>query len=94
MPHDLTDAVRRLHGGEPLWVETVTVSETFQGATAWTREVSTFDLGPDAAARRAFAWAEPVADSARVRYFAVLQAGPIETARDAVRASLLADRNG
>jgi len=87
----LADAVRQMHGGDPRLVETATVSDTMDGKIVWMREVSTFDLGPDGPARRAFAWVEPVAGTARVRFFAVLQTGPIESATDAVRASILHD---
>ena len=89
----LADAVRQTHGGKPSYVGTETVSETFRGVTVWSRSVSTFDLAPDAPARRAFAWVESVPGTTRVRFFAVLPTGPIESAWDAVRASLLQDGN-
>ncbi len=88
---DLAAAVHRLHGGSPRLVSTETVTDTFQGREVWSRKVSTFDLGPEAPGSVAYAWAEPVPDSGRLRYFAVLQAGPVRTALDAVRASIAHD---
>jgi hypothetical protein len=35
------------------------------------------------------AWSAPVAGADRRRFFAVLHAGPVKSARDAVRASIL-----
>jgi len=51
------------------------------------RQPSALDTKPDG--RKCLAH---VGKEGRVRFFAVLQTGPIESARDAVRASLLAER--
>ncbi len=41
---ELRDVIRRLHGAEPVHVESVAVKETFKGQTVWEGIVEVFDL--------------------------------------------------
>ena len=49
----LQDAIRHMHGCESTYVESVPVTETFQGKTVWEGEVQVFDLdrAPEGKAR-------------------------------------------
>ena len=87
----LRDAVEGLHGCPATYRETIPVEETFQGAIVWTGDVYVFDLDGHDLADVAYAWSEPVPESNRHRYFAVLHAGPVKSAQDAVRASIIQD---
>jgi hypothetical protein len=86
------DAIRRLHGSESAYVESLPVREEFQGETIWSGIVHIFELEGHPTAKRAYVWAELMGDfGPRQRFFAVLEQGPIETPLDAVRASILSD---
>ena len=64
------------------------VHETFNGETVWDGEDHTFDLQGHPTAQTAYAWTAPVEDSDRLRYYAILLAGPVRSAADAVRAAI------
>ena len=42
-----------------------------------------------ATARECYAWSAPVGDTHNRRFYAVLRLGPVQSARDAVRASIV-----
>lgn len=52
----LQNAIRDLHGCESTYVETVPVTETFQGKTVWQGEVEVFNIRGHPKAKRAYAW--------------------------------------
>lgn len=85
----LEDAIRHLHGCEPTWVESVPVTETYDGKVAWDGEVQVFDLRGHPKTKRAYAWSYAT-DGAKRRFVAVLQLGPVIDAVTAVRASIAA----
>ena len=86
----LAEAIRNMHGAEATWVEAVPVREKHEGQAVWSGIVHVFDLTGHPKASRAYAWAEPVdEDSGRQRFFAVLHVPPVESAADAVRASIV-----
>lgn len=78
-----------MHGCESRWVESVPVTETFNGETVWSGEVQVFELVGHKMAKRAYAWSHATAGERR-RFFAVLQYGPVTDAVTAVRASIAA----
>jgi len=85
LPEDaLRRAIRATHGGEPTLIARERVSETFEGEPVWTGEVLVFDLEGHPSATRCYAW------EVDGEVTAVLHAGPVKSARDAVRASILA----
>ena len=85
----LQDAIRHMHGCESTWVESVPVTEKFNGEIVWQGEVQVFELAGHKLAARAYAWSHATA-SERRRFFAVLQFGPVTDAVTAVRASIAA----
>jgi hypothetical protein len=85
----LQQAIRDLHGLDSEHVESVPVHETFQGKTVWQGTVDVFRVRGHPQAERAYAWSYK-ADSGEVRHVAVLSVPPINSAGDAVKASVMA----
>ena len=79
-----------MHGCEATWVESVPVTETFQGKAVWDGEVQVFELRGHPEAKRAYAWSHAT-DGARRRFVAVLGVGPVRDAVAAVQASIVAE---
>lgn len=87
---ELRDVIRRLHGAEATHIESVPVTETFQGQTVWDGVVEVFDLEDHPAAWRVYAWAHDTDDPNNPRrHVTVLHAHPIKSAQDAVRAAIV-----
>jgi hypothetical protein len=87
---ELRDVIRRLHGAEATHVESVPITETFQGKTVWEGIVEVFDLSGHPTASRVYAWAHDTDDPGHPRrHVTVLHLHPIKTARDAVRAAIV-----
>jgi hypothetical protein len=86
----LQDAIRHLHGVESRHVATQHVREEHGGELVFERDVEVFDLIAHPKAKRAYAWSEATTGSKR-RFFAVLHAGPVDSAISAVRGSIVAD---
>ena len=85
----LQQAVEGLHGCRASLNRVEHVTESFQGQTAWEGTVHVFDLQGHETASVAYAWSDPVEGSEKRRFYAVLEAGPIKSAPDAVRASIV-----
>jgi hypothetical protein len=84
------DAIRRLHGSESTYVESVLVHEEFQGETVWSGIVHVFDLKNHPKAERCYAWAELVDEwSGKQRFHAVLHQEPVDSPTAAVRAAIV-----
>ena len=86
----LSQAIQRLHGCDSTHVESVRVTETFEGETVWDGTVEVFDLIDHPTAGRAYAWAHGT-DEGKVRYVAVLHKPPVDSAAAAVRALIAAE---
>jgi hypothetical protein len=87
---ELREMIRRVHDAEATHVESVPVTETFEGKTVWDGTVEVFDLKGHPAAQRAYAWAHDTDDPlAPRRHVMVLHLHPIQSARDAVRAAIV-----
>ena len=71
-------------------MESVRVTETWQGETVWDGTVEVFDLLDHPTAERAYAWAHE-ADSGGTRYVAVLNEPPIYSPQAAVQAAVVAE---
>lgn len=78
-----------MHSCDSKWVESVPVTETFDGKTVWSGEVQVFQLIGHQTARRAYAWSHETNEGKR-RFVAVLELGPVKDAVTAVRASIAA----
>ncbi len=90
-PDQLKQAVEHQHDCTATLVESVPVTEEFQGKTVWEGVVAVFDLDGCPNATRAYAWPSPVEGSKKRRYFTVLHLGGIRSPQDAVRASIVAE---
>jgi hypothetical protein len=91
LTHPLTKAVERRHGARANWEARVPVRQTSEGKLVWEGRVEVFRLLGHAKANLCYAWSERVEGTNRKRFFSVLHAWPVQSALDAVKASLLAD---
>lgn len=90
-PAQLREAIEAQHGGKATFVQAVPVREQFQGAPVWEGVVHVFDLEGHPGATRAYAWSTLIDEATgRRRFYAVLQAGPVKSPVDAVRAAIVA----
>ena len=89
---ELQAALLNLHGVTSQYVETVPVTETFQGETVWQGEVEVFDIRGHPKAQRAYAWGHATGedDQAR-RYVAVLELPPVDSPQTAVKVAVAAE---
>jgi hypothetical protein len=85
---ELRDAIRRLHGLESEYVETIEVVEEFEGRTMWDGEVSIFKVIGHPQTDTAYAWRDQQGD--KKRYVAVLKLPPVDSPQLAVRAAVVA----
>ena len=82
--------IRRLHKAEPTHVESIPITETFNGETIWDGVVEVFDLEGHPKAGRIYAWAHATDNPEKPRrHVTVLEIHPIKSARDAVRAAIV-----
>ena len=86
----LRDAIRDLHGLEAEHFRSEPVYEMFQGKVAWEGVVQVFRVHGHPKARYAYAWSHET-DAGGRRYVAVLGIPPVNSAQDAVRASIAAE---
>jgi len=82
-------AIQHLHNCGATWRETVPVHEVFQGKTVWNGHVEVFDLTNHPKAKRAYAWSHR--EGKGERFVTVLEIPPVESAKTAVQASIMAD---
>jgi len=84
----LKQAVEELHDCEASYVTSQHVRESLAGKPVWDGAVAVFGVSGHLAATTCYAWSvEEPGSNERVTY-AVLHYAPIQSARDAVRASL------
>jgi hypothetical protein len=87
---ELRDVIRKLHGVESKHVESVPVTETFQGRTVWDGVVEVFDLIGHPSAARLYAWSHQTDDPKQPRqHVTVLHTDPITSPLLAVRAVII-----
>jgi hypothetical protein len=91
-PEELQRVVERLHEARARLREVTYVVESFRGQTVWEGAVHVFDLEGHPKAAVCYAWTSPVGEGDQRRYYAVLGAPPINSAADAVRASIVAEQ--
>jgi hypothetical protein len=85
----LQEAVEGVYGGTAAYRGSEHVQEAFEGEIVWEGDVYMFALSGHPIASTCYAWSSPVKGSGRRRFFAVLHEGPVKSARDAVRASIV-----
>lgn len=87
----LKSAIEAQHGGRAIFRSVEPVHEHYNDKPVWQGEVHVFDLEGHPKATRAYAWSSPVEGSDRRRFYAVLHLGGIRSAKDAVRAAIVAE---
>lgn len=90
---ELQNAIRRLHECEADYLETVPVTETFQGQTVWEGEVEVFNLRGHPKAAHCYAWSHETEGKGK-RFVAVLELPPVDSPQAAVRAAIVAEMKG
>ena len=88
-PESLAIAIESMHNCTAAYVESITVKESFEGKPVWEGSVHKFSIEGNPAAGFAYAWTSPIEGSKKRRVFAVLEVPPIQSAVDAVRASII-----
>ena len=79
----LRESIKEVHGCDSRWVESVPVRETY-----WTGEVQVFQLIGHATAERCYAWSQLAGRERRLH--AVLHGATVDSAAQAVRATIVA----
>ena len=87
---DLKSAVESQHGGKASFVQSVPVSDSWEGQEAWRGTVAVFELTGHPTAKLAYAWSRELPDG-RTRTYAVLHLPPVASPVDAVRAAIVAE---
>ena len=89
---ELQAAILNLHGCESQYVESVPVTETFQGETVWEGEVEVFDIRGHPKAKRAYAWGLATGENDQaMRYVTVLELPPVDSPQTAVKAAVMSE---
>jgi len=87
----LQKGILDLHGCKAKWIESVPVKETFEGETVWEGVAEAFNFRDHPTGKRCYAWSHRIGHSRKRKFFAVLHEGPVKSARDAVRASIVGE---
>ena len=86
---ELQDTIRHLHKAHPRHVESVPVTESFQGQTVWDGVVEVFDLIGHPKANRIYAWSHDTGNPKHPKhYVTVLHIPPVISPETAVRAAI------
>lgn len=89
---ELQGVIRKLHGVESRYLESVPIKETFQGRTIWEGVVEVFELIGHPTAPKVYAWTHDTDDPKRPRrHVTVLHVAPVDSPIAAVRASIVRD---
>jgi hypothetical protein len=84
----LRSVIHKLHGGTATHVESVPVTETWNGETIWDGVVEVFDLHDHPKTHRVYAWSHKT-DSDEDRHVTVLHIPPVVDPITAVRAAIV-----
>jgi hypothetical protein len=84
---DLREIIQKLHGATATHVESVPVTETFEGKTIWDGIVEVFELHGHPKANTAYAWLHDTGDPNKpIQHITVLHIPPVVSPITAVRA--------
>jgi hypothetical protein len=89
--NELKRAVESQHGCTATLLQSVPVTEMFEGKTVWEGLVHVFKVNGHPKANKAYAWSSPIEGSDKRRFFAVLHVPPITSPVEAVRAAIVAE---
>lgn len=81
----LKDVIKKLHGCDSTYLESVPVHEVFKGQTVWDGTVEAFSLTGHPKAKKCYAWSY---DDGK-QFVAVLELPPVESAKTAVQAAIV-----
>lgn len=84
---NLQDIIKKLHGCDSKYLESVPIKEEFQGKTVWEGIVEVFDLLGHPKAKQCYAWAYP--DKGKMNYVTVLKVPPVDSPRKAVQINVV-----
>lgn len=89
---ELQAVILNLHGCESTYLETVSVTEEFNGQTVWQGEVEVFQLKDHPKAKRCYAWGHASGENDQSRrYITVLELPPVDSPQTAVRAGIVSE---
>jgi hypothetical protein len=88
---ELQAAILNVHGANATHVETVPVTEEFQGETVWQGEVEVFDIRGHPKAKRCYGWGYQIGENEGRKYVAVLQLPPVDSPQTAVKIAIAAE---
>jgi hypothetical protein len=87
---ELQAVILNLHGCTATHVETVPVTEEFQGEAIWQGEVEVFETDDHPKAKRVYAWGHASGDDDQGRrYVTVLELPPVTSPQTAVKAGIM-----
>jgi hypothetical protein len=87
---ELRDVIRHLHGGKAKHLESVPITETFQGQTVWDGVVEVFHLKGHPKTDRVYAWSHQTDDPKHPkRHVTVLHIPPVVSPQTAVQAVIV-----
>lgn len=88
--NDIAIVIENLHGSKPTHVETVPITESFEGQTIWEGNVEVFDLENHPKAKRVYAWSHVVGENdEQKRYVTVLHIPPVDSPQTAVKIAIV-----
>ena len=85
---ELQNAILRMHGSDSKHVESVPVTETFQGRTVWAGIVEVFELHGHPKATHAYAWISETEERIK-KHVTVLKIPPVVSPITAVQAAIM-----
>jgi hypothetical protein len=89
---ELAGVIRKLHGVNATYVESVPVKEVWQGKTIWDGVVEVFNIHGHPKTHRAYAWSHATDDPSNpVQHVTVLHIPPAITPLMAVRTAIAAE---
>lgn len=87
---ELQAVILNLHGCTATHIETVPVTEEFQGETVWQGEVEVFETDDHPKAKRIYAWGHASGEDDQARRFVtVLELPPVDSPQSAVKAGIM-----
>jgi hypothetical protein len=87
---ELRDTIGHLHGGKAKHIESVPVTESFQGKTIWNGIVEVFHIKGHPKTDRVYAWMHDTDDpKVPKRHVTVLHIPPVVSPRTAVQAAIV-----